>query len=201
MAAWYTLGSIPNHIGFFQFSVHCIIVCAQYAAYQNDIIGCQVASKTMWLSLHPPFDHELWTRMIAQFHQPKISIPGSNILQLKVTIPTSTRGSQLYVEAFATGIKYFWSTKSVPDRLVIPSKALDRLIFYGSRVSCNRTFLILWFLQFRGYLDPLVSSQKGFDRLITFDPDHKCFYTGHISDYPLLYPRAIKSWRWESIHH
>ena len=136
MAAWYTLGSIPNHIGFFQFSVHCIIVCAQYAAYQNDIIGCQVASKTMWLSFHPPFDHELWTRMIAQFHQPKISIPIANILQLKVTIPTSTRGSQLYVTCWSicNWDQDFWSTKSVLDHLVISSKALDRLISYGSRV-------------------------------------------------------------------
>ena len=102
------------------------------------------------------------------------------------------------VEAFATGIKIFDQQKVC---LITWSSLLKLLIawfFMGQGSDCNCTFLILWFLQFRGYLDPLVGSQKGFDRLINFDPDRKCFYTGHISDYSLLYPRAIKSWRWES---
>ena len=37
------------------------------------------------------------------------------------------------VEAFATGIKTF--QEFVLDRLIVPSKALDRLIFYGSKVN------------------------------------------------------------------
>ena len=42
--------------------------------------------------------------------------------------------------------------------LITPSKALDLLIFYGSKVS--HTFLVLWFSLLRDDLDPLTSSQK-----------------------------------------
>ena len=40
MAARYTLEA------FFKNTVHCIVVCAQYQAYQNYIIGYQIASDT-----------------------------------------------------------------------------------------------------------------------------------------------------------
>ena len=33
-------------------------------------------------------------------------------------------------------------------------------------------------------LIPWSALKKGFDRLIQFDPIHKCLYMGHISDYP-----------------
>ena len=66
------------------------------------------------------------------------------------------------VEGFVTGIKIFDRQKNVLDRLIIPSKALYRLIFTGQRSNWSCTFLILSFSQFTGYLDLLIGSQKGF---------------------------------------
>ena len=66
----------------------------------------------------------------------------------------------LPVEAFATGIKIFDWQKSVLDCLIVPSKALDHLIFYGSKVRLQLCFLGP-LLQFGGDLDPLIGFQKG----------------------------------------
>ena len=52
---------------------------------------------------------------------------------------------------------------------------LDR---YRLTVRLQPCVLILWFSQFGGYLDLLIGSSKGLDRLIQF---WSCFYTGHIS--------------------
>ena len=60
------------------------------------------------------------------------------------------------------------------DRLIVPSKALDRLICctgQRSNLSC-----ILWFSQFWRHLDSLIA-------WFNFDPGHKRFYTGHTSDH------------------
>ena len=51
------------------------------------------------------------------------------------------------VEAFATGIKIF--------------VCLIAWFFTGQRSICSHAFLILWFSQFGGHLDPLIGSQKG----------------------------------------
>ena len=63
------------------------------------------------------------------------------------------------VEAFVTGTKMFDRQK---NRLIIPFKALYRLIFTGQR-----------------------SNQLSKRVLINVDPCHKRFYTEDISDYPL----------------
>ena len=119
----------------------------------------------MWLLFHPPFDHELWTRMNLPINPSCKRSTGGEWLPLPV------QGVVSYVVCWniCDRDQDFWSAKSVLDRLIISSKALDRFIFFtGQRSNWNCAFLILWFLQFRGYLDPLVSSQKGFDRLIQF---------------------------------
>ena len=63
---------------------------------------------------------------------------------------------------------------------LFPSEALEDLIFKGSTVKLQLCVL-----------DPLILAvqrspgsvpQKGFDRLIHFDPGRKCFYLGNISD-------------------
>ena len=77
----------------------------------------------------------------------------------------------LPVEAFATGIKVF-------DRQKVCLIAW--LLQVKGQIAVSR------FLQFGGYLNPLISSHK--KALITwfnFDPSQKRFYTGHTSDYPL----------------
>ena len=67
----------------------------------------------------------------------------------------------LPVEAFATGIKIFDWQKSVLDCLIVPSKALDHLIFYGSKVRLQ-LYILGPLLQFGGDLDPLIPSCKHF---------------------------------------
>ena len=66
---------------------------------------------------------------------------------------SSALGTRLYstlpVEAFATGIKIFDWQKSVLDCLIVPSKALDHLIFYGSKVRLQLhvhswSFVAVW---------------------------------------------------------
>ena len=60
------------------------------------------------------------------------------------------------VEAFVNEIKIFDWQKVC---LIAPSKALDCLIFYGSKVQLQPC--VHWFSQFEGYLNPL---KKGSDR-------------------------------------
>ena len=61
-------------------------------------------------------------------------------------------------ESFATN-QNFGSAKEVLDRLIVPSKALDRLICCGSKVRLQPCFLAPLILQFGGYLDPLISKK------------------------------------------
>ena len=79
----------------------------------------------------------------------------------------------LLVEVFATEIKIFDLQK-----VCLIVFAFDCLIFYGSKVRLQPHDRDPLILQFGGYLDPLIDSQKGFDI-----SGRKCFYTGHISDY------------------
>ena len=65
------------------------------------------------------------------------------------------------------------------DCLIVPSKALDHLIFYGSKVRLQ-LYILGPLLQFGGDLDPLLAFIKGFERLI---PSCKHFYADLISGY------------------
>ena len=64
---------------------------------------------------------------------------------------------------------------------LFPSEALYGLIFQGPKVKWSRTLLIVDFLAVQRSLDPLI----GLPNWLNFDPGHKRFYMGHISDYPL----------------
>ena len=73
------------------------------------------------------------------------------------------RGSHLYVACWSicNWDQDFWLAKSVLDWLIVPSKALDHLIFfYGSKVRLQLCILVP-LLQFGGDPDPLVGSQRG----------------------------------------
>ena len=86
----------------------------------------------MWLLFHPPFDHELWTRMNLPINPSCKRSTGGEWLPLPV------QGVVSYVVCWniCDRDQDFWSAKSVLDRLIISSKALDRFIFfYGSKVE------------------------------------------------------------------
>ena len=63
------------------------------------------------------------------------------------------------VEVFVTGIKIYDQQKYVLDHLIVPSKALDHLIFYGPTFRLQLCILGP-LLQFGGDPDPLVGSQE-----------------------------------------
>ena len=65
----------------------------------------------------------------------------------------------LPVEAFVTGIKIYDRQRNVLDCLIVPSKALDHLIFYWPMFRLQLCILGP-LLQFGGDPDPLVGSQK-----------------------------------------
>ena len=81
--------------------------------------------KEMWLLFHPPFDHELWTRMNLPINPSCKRSTGGEWLPLPV------QGVVSYVVCWniCDRDQDFWSAKSVLDRLIISSKALDRFIF------------------------------------------------------------------------
>ena len=82
----------------------------------------------------------------------------------------------------------FWSAKSVLDRLISPSEALDSLIFL--RVKVEIVAMHSWSLIFTVRRSPWSIDQLSKSALsawFCFDPSCKHFYTGHISDYPLLH--------------
>ena len=63
------------------------------------------------------------------------------------------------VEAFVTRIKIFgWQKVD----LIVPSKVLNRLIFYRSKVKLQPHVFDSLIFAFGGYLDPLIGSQKSF---------------------------------------
>ena len=152
----------------------------------------------MWLLFHPPFDHELWTKMIAQFYQSEISIPVANVSGKWLPLPVQGVVSYVACWSVCNRDQDFWSAKSVLDHLIIPSKTPDRLIFHGSKVRLQLHILDPLIFAVQRLPWSLGRFLKGFDRLIHFDPGHKCFYTGHISDYPLLYPNQIMG---VGVHH
>ena len=106
-----------------------------------------------------------------------------------------SRGSHLYVACWSVcdWDQDFWLAKSVLDRLIVSSKALDRLIFYWSKVN----------LQPR-VLNPLIfavqRSPWSLDRFskwaliawFYFDPGRKRFYTGPLES-ANLYQLSVKS--------
>ena len=65
----------------------------------------------------------------------------------------------LSIEVFATRIKIFDLQKSVWLLVHSLLKFFDHLIFTGKRSNCSHTFMILWFLQFRGYLGATVKAR------------------------------------------
>ena len=73
------------------------------------------------------------------------------------------------------------------SRFLISKKCAWWLDFIGQRSNWSCMFLILWFLQFGGYLDLLISSQKrALFTWFNFDPGHKCFYTAQSCMYNWL---------------
>ena len=66
------------------------------------------------------------------------------------------------IEAFVTRIKIFDRQKVCLIAWLALLRPLIAWFFMGQRSNCSHAFLILWFLPFRGHLDSLVGSQKGF---------------------------------------
>ena len=96
----------------------------------------------------------------------------------------------LPVEAFATGVRIF---KQQEVCLIVHSKGLERLILYRSKVELephDLDHLIFAVWGWPWFLDRL--SKRALIAWFNFDPDHKCFYSGHISDYPLSFVTRIK---------
>ena len=85
----------------------------------------------------------------------------------------------LYIQAFATEINVCdW--QSVLITSLFPSEALEDLIFKGSKVKLQLCVLDPLILAVQR--SPGSAPQKDFDRFIQFDPGHKRFYLGNISD-------------------
>ena len=85
-------------------------------------------------------------------------------------------------EVFATRIKIFDWQKVCLIAWSFFLKLLITWFFTSQKSDCSHAFLIVWFSQFGGDLDPLISSHKGLwlpDSIL----NRKRFYTGHISDY------------------
>ena len=81
----------------------------------------------------------------------------------------------------------FWLVKGVLDCLIVPSQALDCLIFSGSKVKLQSDILDLLIVAVQRSpwsLDQF--SKGGLIAGFNFDPGHKCFITGHINDHPCL---------------
>ena len=96
----------------------------------------------------------------------------------------------LPVEAFATGVRIF---KQQEVCLIVHSKGLERLILYRSKVELephdlDHLIFVVW--RWPWFLDRL--SKRALIAWFNFDPDHKRFYSGHISDYPLSFVTRIK---------
>ena len=80
------------------------------------------------------------------------NVPDSRVRQRNAM----SRSSHLYVAC-----KIFDQQKVCLIAWSFPSEALDHLILMGQRSNCSCLFMILWFSQFTGYLDPLIGSHKG----------------------------------------
>ena len=96
----------------------------------------------------------------------------------------------LPVEAFATGVRIF---KQQEVCLIVHSKGLERLILYRSKVELephNLDHLIFAVWRWPWFLDWF--SKRALIAWFNFDPSHKRFYTGHISDYSLSFVTRIK---------
>ena len=97
---------------------------------------------------------------------------GRRVIKLWREVWTASRGSHLYVASWSICDRDwdFWSAKSALDWLIVPSEALDCLVFNESKVKLQPLF---WSLEFcsSGYLDPLISSQKSL--WFNFDLSHK----------------------------
>ena len=93
------------------------------------------------------------------------------------------RGSHLYVACWSicNWDQDFWLAKSVLDWLIVPSKALDHLIFLwvkGQIAAVHSWSFDCCSLEVT--LIPWSALKEGFDHLI---PSCKCFYTDHTSGY------------------
>ena len=87
----------------------------------------------------------------------------------------------LPVEAFVTGIKIYDWQRNVLDHLIVPSKALDHLIFLWANVQIAAVHS--WSFDccsLEVTLIPWSALKKSFDHLI---PSCKCFYMDHTSGY------------------
>ena len=84
----------------------------------------------------------------------------------------------LPVEAFVTGIKIYDRQRNVLDHLIVPSKALDHLIFYVQIAAVHSWSFDCCSLEVT--LIPWLTLKKSFDHLIL---SCKCFYMDHISGY------------------
>ena len=86
------------------------------------------------------------------------------------------------IEVFATTIKFFDRQKVCLIAWSSPSEALDHLIFRSPWLIDHplKRALITWF---------------------SFDPGCKCFYTEHISDYPLQILFLRRSFRYHSVEN
>ena len=148
-----------------------------------------------WLLIWESNNCDLWSTVglwgKTNFWELRMFINIQEVSHWYVLCWSVSRGSHLYVAcwAFATGIKIFdWQEMC----LIVHSK-----------------LLIAWFLWVKGQIgamqfDPLIFTVRrwpwSLDQLskraliiwFNFDLSHKCFYTGHISDYPLCFVTRIK---------
>ena len=95
-----------------------------------------------------------------------------------------SRGGHLYVPCWSIcdWDQVFWSTRCVLDHLSSLQKLLIAWFFTVQRWNWSHAFLIFWFSEFRSDLDILISTQKrALIAWFNFDPNQKCFDTGHMT--------------------
>ena len=137
-----------------------------------------------WLLIWESNNCDLWSTVgfwgKTNFRELRMFINIQEVSHWYVLCWSVSRGSHLYVACWAwflIGKKCAW----------LSIRSLD---FCGSKVELEPCNLIFTVWRWPWSLDQL--SKRALIIWFNFDLSHKCFYTGHISDYPLCFVTRIK---------